>query len=297
MSKARGAHKDLSIVVLRGDVLGVKVYRGFARLCDLAKISKADVYDQHTNPTGTQRDLSPRHARDAYKYIQTRDVAFWPEVFLCVRDKKAIRFRSSSARNEIGTITINWKVATDPNRIAISRVDGNHRLHFADGSHPGFPPIEKRVSFCLAHDLSLEEEITLFQDINVNQRRMNTSHLDNIHSRLAPENELKQTNPALYIAQRLGTDSESVFFERVYQGGSRSPQCFINLRAVRTGIVYMLSQPSKLTALPSVDAQYKVIRSYFAAVKQWQPQAWKDPQKYLVLRGSGFWGICFIGQW
>ena len=24
-------------------------------------------------------------------------------------------------------------------------------------------------------------------------------------------------------------------------------------------------------------------------------QGWKNPKKYLVLKGTGFWGICFIG--
>jgi hypothetical protein len=47
----------LVIPVVRGHVLGVGVMRGYARLCDLAALSAADIYDQKTNPTGTQRDL------------------------------------------------------------------------------------------------------------------------------------------------------------------------------------------------------------------------------------------------
>ena len=30
-------------------------------------------------------------------------------------------------------------------------------------------------------------------------------------------------------------------------------------------------------------------------MKDWQPEAWNDPKKYLLLRGAGLWGICFIG--
>jgi hypothetical protein len=57
----------------------------------------------------------------------------------------------------------------------------------------------------------------------------------------------------------------------------------------------MFSRPSKLTALKDAAAQYKVIRNYFEAVKQWIPDAWNNPKDYLVLRGSGLWGICFLG--
>jgi hypothetical protein len=62
---------------IRAKVLGVNVYRGFANLADLADISKADIYDQQRNPKGTQRDLSPAHARDAYEYVRNRDLGFW----------------------------------------------------------------------------------------------------------------------------------------------------------------------------------------------------------------------------
>jgi hypothetical protein len=37
------------------------------------------------------------------------------------------------------------------------------------------------------------------------------------------------------------------------------------------------------------------IRNYFIAVKQWIPDVWQNPKDYLALRGSGLWGICFLG--
>ena len=68
-------------------MLGVNIYRGFADLSLLSDLSKADIYDQAKNPKGTQRDLSLKHAKDAYTYIKTKDFGFWPEVFLCARDR------------------------------------------------------------------------------------------------------------------------------------------------------------------------------------------------------------------
>ncbi len=287
--------KQLTLQVLRGQVLGAKVYRGYARLCDLARISKPDIYDQKDNPLGTQRDLSPKHAKQAYEYVKNRDLGYWPEIFLCVRDKSTITYRSSKPHLDFGRITINIEKAKDPNHIAISRVDGNHRLHFADGSKSGFPEITKTVSFCIAYDLNLEQEITLFRDINANQKAMNTSHLDNIETRLTEEDTIKSEQPALFIASKLGRDKKSPLFDLVWEGGKRSTGHIVPLKSLHRGINYMLSKPTKLTALRDPEAEYIVIRNYFSAVKRWQPQAWKRPKAYITLRGSGLWGICLIG--
>lgn len=288
-------NNNLELLVFKGKVLGVDVYRGYARLCDLSNISKADIFDQKTNPLGTQRDLSPKHAKDAYTYVKDKDLAFWPEVFLCARDPNIISFKPLKAQDKIGILKLDKSKIEKSDEIKISRVDGNHRLYYASGNQSGFPAITKEVSFCLAYNLSLEQEIILFRDINNNQRRMNTSHLDNIEARLTPTDLQKRQNPALFIAKQLGEDKESALFEKIYEGGKKPGYFAIPLRSLRTGIQYMLSQPGKLTELPNTDVQYEVIKNYFNAIKHWQPNAWKDPNRYLILRGAGLWAICFIG--
>ena len=69
----------------------------------------------------------------------------------------------------------------------------------------------------------------------------------------------------------------------------------IPLRGLKTGIEYMLSRSTQLPRLADAEAQYRVIRNYFDAVKQWQPKAWSSPKDYIMLRGSGLWAICFLG--
>lgn len=287
--------KLVKIDVIKGVVLGASVYRGFARLCDLSNISEADVFDQKNNPLGTQRDLSPKHAKDAYNYVKEKDLAFWPEVFLCARDKSVLNFYSSCPNSNTGVLTIDFEKIYSNKDISISRVDGNHRLYYAGGTIEGFPQIEKTVSFCIAYNLDLTQEIILFRDINSNQKAMNTSHLDNIESRLTTEDIQKKKDPALYIAKKLGSDSTSSLFEKIYEGGKKPGYFAIPLRSLKSGIEYMLSQPSKLTELPNVDVQYTVIKNFFSATRHWQPEAWKDPNKHLLLRGAGLWGLCFIG--
>ena len=282
--------------VVRAKVLGVKVYRGFASVAELAEVSRADIYDQQDNPTGTQRDLSPAHARDAYEYVRNRDLGFWPEVFLCARKKDVITFLPLSEEcPDLGILEVDPKALLRDPGISISRVDGNHRLHYADGKESGYSRVDKVVSFCLAYDLTIEEEIQLFKDINQNQKPMNTSHLDRIEVRLTPEEELKRHNPELYIAQRLSRDSSSPFHDRVFEGGKKPVGVDIPLRGLKTGIEYMLSRSTQLPRLEDAEAQYRVIRNYFSAAKKWEPNAWKKPKDNIMLRGSGLWAICFIG--
>ncbi len=291
------ATKTLKCPAVRAKVLGVNVFRGFANLCDLADLSKADIYDQKKNPKGTQRDLNPAHARDAYEYVKNKEFGFWPEVFLCARKKNSVTFYPISLDvPDIGMLEIDITTALKSSTIAISRVDGNHRLHYGDGVHPGYSRIEKLVSFCLAFDLSREEEIQLFKDINKNQKPMNTSHLDGIEVRLTPEEELKRRTPELYIAQRLHRDPKSPLHGRVYEGGKKPVGVDIPLRGLKTGIEYMITRSTQLPRLSDAEAQYRVIRNYFDAVKQWQPKAWTSPKEYIILRGSGLWAICFIGS-
>jgi DGQHR domain-containing protein len=178
--------------------------------------------------------------------------------------------------------------------ISISRVDGNHRLYLAGGTDE-VEPINREVSFCLALNLSLDQEIKLFRDINNNQRRMDTSHLDKIELRLSGEDQVKARNPALYIASRLAEDSDSPLSRFVYQGGKRPSGAFIPLRTLHTGIEYMLSRGAKLAAIGGVDAQVVLIKNYFTALKEWVPEAWEQPKEYLLLRGAGLWGTCFLG--
>lgn len=282
--------------VIKGKVLGVKVYRGYMKLSDLSRLSKADVYDAKKNPRGTQRDLSPKHAKEAYEYVKNSDFGFWPEVFLCARNNKVISFSSlSDTYPEVGVLTLDTDKIIKGASIVVSRVDGNHRLHYGHSSEKGFGKIEKVVSFCIAYDLTLEEEIQLFKDINKNQKPMNTSHLDGIDARLSPAEELKRRQPELYIGKSLGSDKTSPFYERIYDGGKKPAGVDIPLRAIKSGLQYMFSKSTQLDGLNDADAQLKVIKNYFNATKQWIPEAWSKPKEFLALRGVGLWALCYLG--
>ena len=86
----------MKIVVLRGANLNTEMYRGYAPIADLAKVSAPDPFNQDTNPNGLQRDLSESHSRDAYRYAEGAGKVpdhnrAWAEVLLNVRDPSVVK--------------------------------------------------------------------------------------------------------------------------------------------------------------------------------------------------------------
>lgn len=283
---------------MKGEVLGIQAYRGFATLADISRISDADVFDQKENPKGTQRDLSISHARQAYDYVAESKHAFWPEVVLCCRHPEVLRFVVKNKQIEAGMLKISFNKIQQlrkRKKIAISRLDGNHRLYFAAGSGDEFLPLEQVASFCILIGLSRNDEISLFRDINNNQRRMNTSHLDSIDTRLTPKERLIRTNPALYISKKLGDDEESPFFGKIFVGGKKERGFYVPLRTMKSGLEYLKQKSSKIEQLKDIEAEYLFIRNYWHAVEKWVPEAWESPKDFLLLRGAGLWGACILG--
>ena len=119
----------------------------------------------------------------------------------------------------------------------------------------------KVVSFCLAVNLDISKEIKLFHDINNNQRRMNISHLDNIKLRLESEDSLARKGPMLYIANKMKSDHDSPLFGLIYDGGKSDVNKFIPLRTLKTGLQYMFSRPTRLTALEDIRIQALIIQN------------------------------------
>lgn len=88
----------LGICIVGRDIDNVAV-RGFAALDALAAISAPDVFDNEINPTGTQRDLKPKHADASFAYATAepsadeRKTRAFPEVLLNVRDMQYVELR------------------------------------------------------------------------------------------------------------------------------------------------------------------------------------------------------------
>ena len=144
--------KEVVFEVMRSEVMGILTFRGMGKLFEIAKVSKADVFNEDENPKGTQRGLKIQHAKSAYSYVKNNEFCFWPEVVLCCRDSNVIEFVPLSKGSNWGHLHVDMEKIEKLKRkkaIGISRVDGNHRLYFAEGMEDGYSPIEKIASFCL----------------------------------------------------------------------------------------------------------------------------------------------------
>jgi len=298
--KRKSANKALwKFPVIAGKCLGQQAYRGFGSMDALASISKADIFDQENNPSGTQRNLNVQHARKAYQYETEHQEAFYPEMILNVRDKSYVKFRLIKDQNATKFGTLEFvKDPNTANKIVVSRLDGNHRLWFAAGGDKGMEPVKRPVSFCVLMLDDLDAELELFRDINDNQMGMNTSHLQNITARLLGEKVLKVRNPSLYVVQRLQKERTSPLFGVIHEGGK--PRKGATLAGLTTAnltnaIQDMLSRSAKLAQFPDADAQYTIIKNFWKAVKKWMPEAWKRPRDFTIFKGVGLYAISYVG--
>jgi DGQHR domain-containing protein len=288
-----------SFPVLVGTCLGHQAYRGFGSLAEVSRISKADIFDQDQNREGTQRNLSLTHARKAHEYVQSRSKAFYPEMILSLRDKSYVKFELKDEQDDAKFGTLRFlKDPTKADKIVISRLDGNHRLWFADGHQKGLDPITRQISFCILALEDLNTELELFRDINDNQMGMSTSHLQNITARLLGDQALKVQKPALYIVQKLLKEKSSPLKGLVHEGGkaqSKAVLTGLTIANLTSSVSDMLARSAKLPQFPDADAQYKIIENYWTAVKKWLPKAWTNPKDYLIFKGVGLYAISYVG--
>ena len=299
MAKAKSKEKHPRFPVLVGTCLGHTAYRGFASLADLAELSRADIFDQDTNRMGTQRNLNVQHARKAYQYVSDNEKAFYPEMILNVRDNSYVHFFDIKEQGDVKFGVLEFvKDPRESKKVVVSRLDGNHRLWFADGHEGGMEPVSRPVSFCLLTVEDLDAELELFRDINDNQMGMNTSHLQNITARLLGEKALKVQNPAAYIVQKLVKDESSPLRGMVHEGGKvrkGATLAGLTIANLTSAVRDMIGRSAKLAQFPDADAQYNVIKNYWTALKRWLPKAWKQPRDYIIFKGVGLYAISYVG--
>jgi DGQHR domain-containing protein len=244
-----GRYINLGSAVI-GRNLNLWVLRGFAHMDLLSEISSADVYDEHKNPQGTQRDLTKSHSQEALDYAigselvsPELDPRAFPEVILNARDGAVLEVFESSRESEpisfdslnglqegelklvsirVRTEALTWP--KPPYQPQISRVDGNHRLYQAENSQEEEDENEflPEIPFSLFVGLDAAQERKLFKDINANQKGMESAFLDTIVHSQSDEITLLTDDKtrALAIAKRL-TSQGNAFDGKVFTGGSK----------------------------------------------------------------------------
>ncbi|MBI1914865.1 MAG: DGQHR domain-containing protein [Planctomycetes bacterium] len=305
MAKMSGVNV-VEMVAVETDNLDTKCFRGSAPLAHLALISQADVFDQVTNPNGLQRDLSPKHASDAYEYVNQQPKRGQPraftEVVLNVRDKKCVEITPMEGIDGLPVYTLRFHLdRLKGKKVYVSRVDGNHRLEFAEGDDRQREPLLAKAPFQLHVGLTPEQERSIFVDINSNQKGMNTSHLAMMMSKLTPEEMEIRDHLDRWIAKKLSDDPNSPWHGLVHLGGSKEGSRTqgltrpVNFVSVEAGIKKLLSKSQYIHDLTDPTAQYALVRNYWRAVKTVFAEEWGNPKEFLLLKNIGVMSLSTLG--
>jgi DGQHR domain-containing protein len=306
MTQLTGIQK-VEMIVHEAKNLDTICYRGEAPVAHIAMVSQADVYDQVTNPDGLQRDLSPKHASEAYEYVRRsrnadRPRAF-PEVVLNVRDKRVIELEPIEGLPD--GVAKQFRLSFDRNKmsggkVSVSRVDGNHRLYYAEGDDRR-DPLLQNIPFQVHIGLSRDQERQLFVDINANQKGLNSSHLAIMQTTLTPDELEIRDHLDRWIARRLTDDPASPWHGIVHLGGSKKGSRAqgllraVNFASLQSGIARTLSKSQYIHDLTDPQAQCIIVRNYWLAVKTIFSTEWGSPKKYLLLKNIGVLSMSILG--
>ncbi|MCK9554969.1 DGQHR domain-containing protein [bacterium] len=301
------------IYAMAGICLGVQCYRGFAPLSILSKMSQADEYHQNNNPNGTQRNLKPKHAREAYEFAKNnykKENSLWPEIILNIRIKDTIRIKDQArakgpkdANLSFVKIQINWDKLNEykkNNKIAISRVDGNHRLYFAGGEIRPKTYTELREvysPFCIIENIAIENERSIFRTINAEQKKLDVSHLLRIEQQLTPDDVLWTNNKALWIVTKLGNDGKSPFCGQIHKGGKKTKgeTYLIKQKSLLDGVRQLLRNFPQHASINNKDTLFSAVVNYFNAVHELWPSEWMDSRNYKLMTNTGMQTLGIIG--
>lgn len=301
------------IYAMSGNCFGVKSYRGFARLSVLSQMSMADEFNQRTNPDGTQRGLKKKHAKEAYEYardhIHDKD-ALWPEIILNIREPDVVNTRKQAqtkgpkdAGIDMVKIQILWdkiEKHRKDNKVAISRVDGNHRLYYAGGTIDSkrYPALQDVYSpFCIIEGITIDDERRIFMTINYEQKKLNVSHLLRIKQQLSSDDEMWRSDKELWIVTKLGTDRSSPFYNEIFKGGRkvRGEVYLIRQKSLLDGVNQILRKFVLHAGIRDREKMLAIIINFYSAVQDLWPREWRDTKNYMLMTSTGLQSLGIVG--
>jgi hypothetical protein len=93
-------------------------------------------------------------------------------------------------------------------------------------------------------------------------------------------------------------DKTSPLFRKVHEGGKVQKGATLSgltIANLTSAVGDMLSRSAKLAKFADADAQYKIIKNYWQALKLWLPKAWSNPREYAIFKGVGLYAISYVG--
>jgi DNA sulfur modification protein DndB len=269
--------------VLVGRCGQLPVVLGSAPATDLVAVSFADLFNESAQ-TGYQRPCDERHAQGFREYIEGPAATTIPLTFnLRGQEGPAWRLNPPGAR-EGSRAELGLRIPATPEERVVARVDCQHRLErMADSPVP--------LAFQCFLGLTPLEEMRIFSVINSKAKGLNASLTDYHESRLK---DVAREAADLHIATLLNDDPRSVWYKRVNLSGAatQGTNRRITLRGMRNA-VFLFLQHGLIRDLP-VEAQYRVVSAFWAAVASTWPAAWHDPRKHFLTKGIGVQGLSLL---
>jgi DGQHR domain-containing protein len=306
MAKLTGI-SELTLFAFESKNLDTICFRGDAPLAHLALISQPDIFDQVTNPSGLQRDLSTKHASEVYEYaLSPKDDDYkraFPEVVLNVRDKKVLTIEDVGVNEVTGLkayrLRFDTKAMLSSDKVFVSRVDGNHRLYFAAGDEKR-EPLLVNSPFQLHVGLTRDQEGSLFVDINANQKGLQTSHLALLQHRLTEEEREIKEHLDRWITVKLTQDPDSPWHGVVGGGSTRGAKAqnltrLVNFVTLQTGVGKTLAKSQYIKDFTNPEVQYAIVKNYWKAVKNVFSNEWSSPKEFLLLKNIGVLSMSLLG--
>ena len=300
---------------------GIFCIRGFASLAQLSQISQVDEYHDTRNPLGYQRFVSPKHAKEAYKYAADRSgskKAVWPEVILNIRNKAV--FTVEKGKKYPGGVTQEVKLKVDwpklvgtiradaakkpiDREVLIARVDGNHRLYYAGGEFEksgNYKPLEEVVApFCILSGVDLMTERRIFLEINQHQKKLAGEHVLREYLALLGPDGVWGDAPHKILAQELNTDSDSPLFQKVHLGGKKKagdPLYLAKLKDIASGLEHFIADSEDEFKEAGKESSKKVVIQYYKAIQETFPSEFQDYQNYKLQSSVGHQAFGYLGR-
>jgi DGQHR domain-containing protein len=274
----------LRIPVLVGRCGQLPVVLGSAPARDLFAASFADLFDEAAQ-TGYQRACDQRHAQEFREYIERPGATTIPLTFNLRGRPGSAWLLDPADAGEGAPAELHLRMPDRPEERAVARVDCQHRLEkMAESAVP--------LAFQCFLGLTPLEEMRIFSVINSKAKGLNASLTDYHESRLK---DVAREAADLHIATLLNDDPRSVWYRRVNLSGAatQGSNRRVTLRGMRNAVLLFL-QHALIRDLP-IDAQYRIVAAFWAAVAATWPKAWSDPRKHFLAKGIGVQGLSLLG--
>jgi DNA sulfur modification protein DndB len=263
--------------VLRGYSADQPVLLGFAAASVLHRLSFPDVLDE-TAGTGYQRRIHMPHSLDFRRYIQKDGSTTIPLTFnLRSTNTGAWKLKPG------GSGTAQLIVREDAGRI-LAQVDCQHRLGRIED-------LDVYLPFMCFVELSVREELEIFNIINGKARGLSGSLLDYHEVRLA--SDLSVERPELFIAFYLRDTEESPWYQQLDLGGGNTVGMYrrASLRTMQKAVKRFLGASKALSSGAAPVEVARVVRDYWTAVASVLRNEWAHPRRNLINKGVGIYAL------